>query len=78
VKWRERFGAAAVSFAAGVVATALWLAPTALRATGPTAFAALAALALVQAVAAAVYASTGRLAVSIIAHAAIVGVAAFA
>ena len=53
VKWRERFGAAAVSFAAGVVATALWLAPTALRATAPTAFAALAALALVQAVAAA-------------------------
>ena len=78
VNWRERFGAAAVSFAAGVVATALWLAPTALRAPGSTAFAALAALALIQAVAAAVYAATGRLASSIIAHAVIVGVAAFA
>jgi hypothetical protein len=78
VNWRERFGGAAVSFAAGVVATALWLAPTALRAPGPTAFAALAALALVQAAAAVVYAATGRVAISIIAHAVIVGVAAFA
>jgi hypothetical protein len=71
--WRERSGAAAISIAAGVVTSALWLHPMAMAGV-----LVLAGLAYVQLVAAAVYSSTGRVAASMIAHAVIVAIVAFA
>jgi hypothetical protein len=76
---RMRGGAAVISAAAGVVVTAMWIAPTGGASQLAVQLATqLATIAVVQTVAAVVYASTGRVASSCVARAVIVGVAAFA
>jgi len=73
---RGRAGAAAIGVAAGVAVAAMWIAPVG---GASLQFAAqMGAIAVVQTLAAVVYASTGRVSSSCIARAVIVGVAAFA